>query len=384
MAQEQGMAESWQPRCPQDHIPKASGGQNHGPPVGAALLGQGVSGLRSLEAISKEDLSGRLVLVTLGNRTAVLDPFSGVRSALYQLCDATIRPFCVATHRPYPLQELDRLGEKKGGSDPKSGADPVANKLVSSAWFDAGHVICDEAKPDTALESLLTDVLGRGPATVILLSASPAAVFRVYGAHAASLGGALLPFVSLGSRMTPTGSSPGAFEALLTGHSKALANGKALLCLGLQREQNRSGDYDLALRYGVSIVEFMHLLGVWRHALNGREVSPLEHLHDHCDRLSSLTWQRERTGLHAAFSLDVLNDGTRSRVDAAGETVRSAFGCSLQDLGGVLTYLGRTKMTRVLHIIAANSEDVADPGTANMVATLLYKLALLRNEYSES
>ena len=337
-----------------------------------ALLGYGVTRISDGDALSPAALAGRIVLLTTAHDRVGQDRAEGLRRGLYSLCDADIRPFCAATHRPYPLLELKRARE----AGVSLGA---RHKRLSDALVDAGHMSfsaegaagasASASQTCAGLASLLDRILSCQPSAVLVCSDRLAAVELLYAAHACYVGSHLLPLITLSSRMGFAPRGHASFEGMLRAHESPLMGGRGWLQLGLQRAANSAADYERALEHRVSAVEFLHLLGVWRHILTGREVSSLEHLHDHCDQMTHLQWDKARHGLHVAFSLDVLG---------------APFGCQLQDLGGVLTYLGRTGVCRVLHLISADWSNEDDPAGSTFLPHLIYKLALLREEYSES
>lgn len=375
------MSSLWTPYDPAAAMGSPSTGPSPGRPGLRGCLGAQVSCLGDLEGLRSLNLKGRTVVLTLGSEGAAEGAPSFLRAALYSLCDAVVRPFCAATHRPFPLQELAR----REASAPQA----LPPKRMSSALFDAGHIMLGRASEGAQgprsgtpcdAPSVIEALLGAAPASLFVIGDAPEDASLVYGLHAALAEAEMLPLVSLCPRLDMTQQGSGALGDFVRHNSRSLAGGEAWLALGLLRGVNAQEDYDVALQSGLAAVEYLHLLGVWRNAVTGREVSPLEHLHDHCDRATSLQWRKERMGLHVTFDLDVLGDVP----EASSAVGWQPFGCRLQDLGGVLTFLGRTGLCRVLHLISADRSAAAASARAHLMAHLIYKLVLLREEYSES
>lgn len=371
----------WTPCDPAAAMGSPSTRPSPGRPGLRGCLGEQVACLGDLEGLRSLNLKGRTVVLTLGSEGAAQGAPSVLRTALYRLCDAVVRPFCAATHRPFPLQDLARRDAAATQAAPP--------KHMSSALFDAGHIMLRRSSPVTEARgvgtpcdapSVIEALLGAAPASLFVIGDAFEDAAPVYDLHAALARAEMLPLVSLCPRLDMTQQGSGALGEFVRRNSRSLAGGEAWLALGLLRGVNPQEDYDLALQSGIAAVEYLHLLGVWRNAVTGREVSPLEHLHDHCDRATSLQWRKERMGLHVTFDLDVLGDLPEASSGAGWQP----FGCRLQDLGGVLTFLGRTGLCRVLHLISADRSAAAASARAHLMAHLIYKLVLLREEYSES
>ncbi len=377
----------WQPCNPKDWVQGAS------PSAAADLLGTGVDSILDPMHLAPAQIAHRTVLLSLSSSTHGAQSFAPMRAALYGLCDSMLRPYCAATHRPFPL--LETPTPSKAGPDAR-------HKKVSNAILDAGslaapsHSTQSNVTKDCNPGALIERILSCNPALLIVCSDSPASLEPTYDAHGALAAGDVLPLISLSSKMSFSRASEKGIYAkgrsdesdetsnhrLLTHHERQLLGGRALLQLGLQRERNAQRDYELALLHKVATVEYLYLLGVWRNAMSGREVSPLEHVHDHLDLMTSLGWNKDKAGLHVALSLNILADQGKGSAGGLGGV--SQFGCHLQELGGVLTYLGRTGLCRVMHLLCANSEHAQSPRAAAVLAALIYKLVLLREEYSES
>jgi hypothetical protein len=359
-----------------------------GPAAEQHWLGMGARGINQLDELNPENLAKRIVLFSYATDSKNGSDgqhllFNRIRSALYNLCDSHLRPYCAATQRPYPLREL---------VDSAVPLDPERQQLhkVSLAVVDAGALcaslpdgsVTSDAPIRFHVQEMMARVLECKPALVIVCSDSCSHLETIYGSHASAVQASVLPLIMFSSRMSFSQASSDDRRAhglrMLHDYRAQLVNGRAMLQLGIQRERNTQSDYELALKHGVWIIEYLYLMGCWRNALNGREVSAIEHVHDHLDKVSSLGWSKSEHGLQMAFSLDVLSDQWNIGISNA-----SPFGCSLQELGSVLTYLGRTGLCRVLHIMGATNSDSGAGRAAEIIATLIYKLVVLREEYSE-
>jgi hypothetical protein len=331
-------------------------------------------------AQTEELLSGRVALLTEErNSSAQVDMGSRIRHELYGLKDSLLRPFCRKTHRPFPMADKEnRLGGKNW-------------RFVSSALVDGGHFSTtppsEALRPQTADKSLVDAVqalLQHEPTLLVVFSSGGGHAAEVFAGHSRVRPKMIIPHVMFSSRMNFADDAPKmegrSTLRMVDDHQIGLLGGKALLQMGAQRELNAENDYAQARTKGASVVEYLPLLGVWRNAMNGREVSPLEHMLDHLDQMTHLGWNKQGVGMHVSIDLNVFADGMGfSAADSR------PMGCSLQELGSVLTWVGRTGVCRVLHLQGEfdglDSRRLA--GVTQFVSSLVYKLVLLREEYSE-
>lgn len=347
-------------------------------------LGERVLAVDPTESFSgaqmQELLHGRVVLLT-DAQSGQAHPELGVRvrQELYNLKDSHLRPFCRKTHRPFPMAENE---SKAGGK---------TWRFVSSALVDAGHILA--AAPDTSPQAAWSEkglvesvrlILQQDPTLLVVCSGSRGRAAEVFAGHSRFRPKMVVPHVMFSSRMDfaddATCRSSRSTLQMADDHQVGLLGGKALIQMGVQRELNSEDDYAQARKKGSSVVEYLPLLGIWRNAMNGREVSPLEHVLDHLDQMSHLGWNKEVAGMHVSIDLNVF----ASQSGFAGSDARP-MGCSLQELGAVLTWVGRTGVCRVLHLQGQFSapDESGLARAAEFVASLVYKLVLLREEYSE-
>lgn len=329
---------------------------------------------------TQELLQDRVVLLTDAQSDSAHPELGArVRQELYKLKDSHLRPFCRRTHRPFPMAESET---QAGGK---------TWRFVSSALVDAGHIVSavPEGDPRSAwtekgLSECVRVILQQEPTLLIVCSGSGCRAAEVFAGHSRFRPKMVVPHVMFSSRMdfSDVSGSGGSRSSLQMAddHQIGLLGGKALIQMGVQRELNSQDDYAHARKRSASVVEYLPLLGIWRNAMNGREVSPLEHVLDHLDEMSHLGWNKEVAGLHVSIDLNVF----ASHLGFVGTDARP-LGCSLQELGAILTWVGRTEVCRVLHLQGQFSGSDASrlACAAEFVASLVYKLALLREEYSE-
>lgn len=348
-------------------------------------LGQKVSSIRCFSSLDPAQIKEKVVVLVLSTQVKLAaDQASAqashecahgaafhcaLRRHLYRLCDSELRPYCKKTHRPFPIRE-------KRAEDARR---------VSGSIVDAGTLflsLTEMARDSAALNAMVQAILAADPALLVIVSDSSALVEAVYSSHAAHLPSEILPLIMLSNRMELSVSSSDDHVAhgknLIRTLNQSLVGGRAMLQLGIQRELNAQRDYDVALAANIWVVEYLYLLGMWRNALNGREVSPLEHVSDHLDRLGPLGWKKDVTGVHLAFDLNVLSSQQQS-----GSAGSRPFGCTLQELGPVITYLGRTGLCKVSHLMADLGVGADLEKAAGLIAVLIHKFVLLREEYSD-
>lgn len=331
-------------------------------------------------SVPEQILRGKFVIVGIpddrgvtqngGHPGAALGP-DAFRKSFYKLYDTALREFCAKLHGPLPAQ----LGEQN-----------VELGFLFSDWVvDVGNVKkqADIAATHDALALTVRECLEAGAELVFVIGGGHDFSYGSYAGHAAARGPGLIPAVNLDAHfdLRPvvdgviTSGTP--FFRIIENLPEAIAGGAALIALGLQRERNPSSLYDYAMSHGVSAIEYLPLLQRWRQVASGREVTPLEHLLDHLDFCSHLGWNRAHGSLHLSLDLDVFASSL-----APGTSAATPFGVSLEDLGPVLSFIGRTRMCRVFDIAELCPPRDQGEQTAKLAASLVFKTILLREEYA--
>ena len=310
----------------------------------------------------------RGVLANMGHPGAAQGPES-FRAAFYKFYDTVVREFCPRTHRPYAPTH------QRASSD---------TRMLSSVFLDAGNIVLQPTVAEThqSLARVVEWLLEKGADLVTVVGGGHDFTYGSYAGHVASCKG-IIPVVNLDAhfdlRPVIDGviNSGSAFSRVIKDFPANIVGGRALLELGLQRERNPQSLYDFALEHHVASVEYLPILNVWRNMIDAREASPVEHLLDHLDDCRHLGWNREMGSVHLSLCLDVF-----SAWAAPGTSASTPFGAPVEDLGPVLSFLGRTRFCRVLDVAElCPPRDVGDQ-TARLAASLVYKFALLREEYS--
>lgn len=292
------------------------------------------------------------------------------RSAFYKLYDTYVRAFCPRTHRPYPNMEREASQEP--------------GVLLSQLLVDAGDVRVEGSIQEThaRLSDVVANLLGAGAEIVFVIGGGHDFSYGSYVGHARAQPG-LVPIVNLDGhfdlRPVVDGviNSGTPFFRIIEDAPSAVAGGRALLELGLQRERNPASLYEYAFAHGVVSVEYLPILKAWRNIADAREVSPLEHVLDHLDACAHLGWGRHKGTMHLSLDLDVFASWI-----APGTSAATPMGAVLDDVGPLLSFLGRTHMCKVVDIAELSpARDFSDQ-TARLAASLVYTFALLREEYA--
>jgi formiminoglutamase len=294
------------------------------------------------------------------------------REAFYCLYDSPLREFCERTHRPYAPRERRGAG------------DAPAPRFLSDLVVDAGDIVLAPTIEETheRLATTVRDLLVLGAKRVHVLGGGHDFTYGSYKGHAAATTG-LLPIVNLDAHFDLRPVIDGVinsgtpFSRILEDFPSRLAGGRALLELGIQRERNPHSLYEAAASLHVPTVEFLPLLGVWRRVEDGSETSPLNHVLDHLDDCRTAGWSRDAGRLHLSLDLDVFSSAV-----APGTSASTPLGASLEQLGPVLSYLGRVAHCGVVDIAELCPPRDAANQTARLAAGLVLKLIILREEYA--
>lgn len=347
------------------------------------MLGKNARSLREFfatEGVSHGELSlkGKFVLVGVADDRGVVangghggadkGPES-FRQAFYKFYDTLLRDFCARTHRPAAPQPRSALAN---------------GRFLSSVFLDAGNLQIAPTILETheRLAHVVEWLLRAGADLVIVLGGGHDFTYGSYKGHSAACSG-IVPAINLDAhfdlRPVVDGviNSGTAFSRIIDDCSSSIAQGRALLELGIQRERNPQSLYDFAIAHQIASVEYLPILNIWRNILDAREASPLEHFLDHLDDCRQMGWVRAFGSLHLSLCLDVFSAWV-----APGTSAATPFGAPVDALGPVLALLGRTRFCRVLDVAElCPARDVSNQ-TARLAASLVYKFALLREEYS--
>lgn len=291
------------------------------------------------------------------------------RQNFYKLYDTKLRVFNPSTHKPFAGKKLNEN----------------RHTLISSLFIDAGNLILANTIKET--HERLADVV------CYFLTHHAEMIFVVGGGHDFSYGSykghvtfrknEIVPIVNLDAhfdlRPVENGkiNSGTAFRRIIQDFPKAIHGGKALLEIGIQRERNPQSLYDYVYEKQIPTIEYMTLLNVWRDLFAGHAQTPLEHIRDHLDDCSSFGFDRFNGSIHISLCLDIFDQSI-----APGTSASTPFGVQVKDLSQSLTFIAKSQTCRVMDIAELCPARDTLEMTSRLTAALVYRLALLREEYS--
>lgn len=291
------------------------------------------------------------------------------RKNFYKLYDSLIREFNQSTYKPFARKEY-----------PENKTD-----LISSLFFDAGNIILAKTIEET--HSRIAEVV------CFFLQQKAKMIFVIGGGHDFSFGSyqghvnykkdEIIPIINLDAhfdlRPVENGkiNSGTAFRRIIEQFPQQIHNGKALLEIGIQRERNPQSLYNYVYEKQIPTVEYMTLLNVWRDLFDGNAQTPLEHIRDHLDDCSSFGFDRKKGSIHLSLCLDIFDQAV-----APGTSASTPFGVQVKDLSQSLTFIAKSQTCRVMDIAELCPARDTLEMTSRLTAALVYRIALLREEYS--
>jgi formiminoglutamase len=293
------------------------------------------------------------------------------RRAFYNLYDTQLRSFHLSTHRPCV--------------QPDSTVRQHPHAFLSHQFFDAGNIIFAKSVEETQerLASVVEFFLGFQPKMIFVIGGSQDVTYGSYKGHVAQHKTHILPLLNWDAYLDFYAAQAGDLEknsflkTLTNDFNTPLAQGKAFLKLGLQRDANPPSFYQWAQKNNIQIIEYVPLQKVWRNLAQGNAQLPLEHIRDHLDSCASFGFDRLTGSVHGTFNLNVLHQAV-----APGASASTPLGSFLEDFAQAIGFLGKSFFCRVLDIVElCPPRDNLDM-TSRLCASLVYRLAILREEYS--
>lgn len=310
----------------------------------------------------------RGVIANGGNPGASKGP-DAFRQSFYKLYDTRIRKFNPSTHKPFVPQ-------------PESG---VNSQYISQVFFDAGNIILADSIQETheRLASVVEYFLNHEAKMIFVIGGGHDFSYGSYKGHVATRKNEIIPIINFDAhfdlRPIENGkiNSGTAFYRIVEDLNKNINDGKGLLELGIQRDRNPDSLYYYANEHKIQIVEYMALLNVWRDLSQGHAQTPLEHIRDHLDDCSAFGFDRINGSIHFSLCLDVFDQSV-----APGTSASTPFGVQIKDLAQSITFLAKSQTCRVMDIAELCPARDTFEMTSRLCATLVYRMALLREEYS--
>jgi formiminoglutamase len=305
-------------------------------------LGQSV---HSLVGLSEKDIHNKIILIGFpddrgvlanhGNSGAKEGP-AAFRKAFYSLYD---------THVPGNIgREIVDAGNIALGNDIASSHE----KLALAVQFFLEH----SAK------------------LVIVIGGGHDFSFGSFKGHVSAIPG-IIPIINLDAhldlRPVENGSinSGTPFFRILEHFPHAIAKGKALLELGIQKDRNPPSLFEYAKQHHVKVVEFDK--GTWLEMRHG-EKTALGYMQDHLSDCTLLGWDHTKGGIHYSLDLDVF-----SSTLAPGTSAATPFGCNLDDILEATERLMKLANLRVFDIAELCPARDFNGQTARLAAGIVYR-----------
>lgn len=310
----------------------------------------------------------RGVIANGGNPGAKEGP-AAFRASFYKLYDTEVRPFNAITHHP---------------DTPFDAASGHA-EMLSQKFLEAGDIQLASTIEQTHenLAKVVEYFVSHGAAIVFVIGGGHDFSYGSYKGHVQARKNEIIPLINFDAhfdlRPVENGviNSGTAFYRILQDFPKNIADGKALLEIGIQRERNPHFLYQFAVQKNITTVEYLTLLNVWRDLKAGHLQLPLEHVRDHVDDCVELGFERASGSLHFSLCLDVFNQSV-----APGTSASTPFGIQLNDMASSLSYFSRLHCCRVIDIAElCPARDRLDQ-TSRLTASLVYRIVLIREEYT--
>ncbi|WGL61194.1 formimidoylglutamase [Pigmentibacter sp. JX0631] len=291
------------------------------------------------------------------------------RESFYRLYDTNLRIFNPSTHKPFTSSE-------------------VINKncdLISSKFFDAGNLVLSKSIEETheRLSEVVNYFIKKNAKMIFVIGGGHDFSYGSYKGHVLGKQKEKIPIINLDAhfdlRPVENGkiNSGTAFRRIIEDFPFNIHDGKALLEIGIQRERNPQSLYDYVFEKKIPTIEYMTLLNVWRDLFAGHAQTPLEHIRDHLDDCTTFGFDRFKGSVHISLCLDIFDQAI-----APGTSASTPFGVQVKDLSQSLTFIAKSQTCRVMDIAELCPARDTHEMTSRLTAALVYRMALLREEYS--
>lgn len=253
-----------------------------------------------------------------------------------------------------------------------------SGEWFGSNWVDVGDVILhdDIGETHARLAQVVQWALSRGAQRVHVIGGGHDFSFGSYAGHVRSCAG-VLPIINFDAHFDLRPVVQGAinsgtpFRRVIENLGASIADGKALLEIGLQRERNPQSLWDYAMSKGVAVAEYHAGLKPWRfwNFEVDENRSLTEHMNlwiERCATQSSFSGQ-----LHLSIDLDVFHVAA-----AMGTSASTSFGVPVETLWPCMEDVLTRKMCRVVDVAELCPARDSQMQTARMAAALIFRGAL--------
>ena len=291
------------------------------------------------------------------------------RESFYKLYDTNLRIFNPSTHKPFTSSEQNNKN----------------CDFISSKFVDAGNLILAKSIEETheRLSEVVNFFITKNAKLIFVIGGGHDFSYGSYKGHVSAKKNEIIPIINLDAhfdlRPVENGkiNSGTAFRRIIDDFPLSIHEGKALLEIGIQRERNPQSLYDYVFEKKIPTIEYMTLLNVWRDLFAGHAQTPLEHIRDHLDDCSTFGFDRFKGSIHVSLCLDIFDQSI-----APGTSASTPFGVQVKDLSQSLTFIAKSQTCRVMDIAELCPARDTHEMTSRLTAALVYRMALLREEYS--
>lgn len=308
-------------------------------------------------------------IVARGNHAGSKDGPKNFRNEFYKLYSTQLREYNPVTHHPYPPSQ-NRTG-----------------KTISLAeyFIDIGDIVLSKTIEEThdRIAKVVQYLLDNNVNAIFVIGGGHDLSYGSYKGHVASRKKEVIPVINFDStfnfhpvknNVQHNGTH---FYKIIKDFSKNILAGKALLEIGIQRERNPHELYDYARENEIPVVEYLPLLNLWRDLQQAHSQLPVEHIRDHIDDCAEHNFNRYKGSLHLSLSLNIFNHNY-----APGAAASTPMGVFLHDISRSLVFFSKARVCRVVDIVELCPPLDFHDQTSRLVASLVYRFALVREEYS--
>lgn len=328
--------------------------------------------------LHNENLEGKYIILGVPDDRGVIanGGYAGAkegpnafRNAFYKLYDTQLREYNPVTHHPYPPSQ------KKS----------EITCYLSEKFVDAGDVIIADTIAETHenIAIAVEQFLNAGANAIFVIGGGHDFSYGSYKGHVAARKNEIIPIINFDAhfdlRPVENGviNSGTAFYRIIQDFPKNILSGQGLLEIGIQRERNPHFLYEFAEKNKIPVVEYLVLLNMWRDLQQAHTQLPLEHVRDHIDDCAEHGFNRYTGSFHFSLCLDVFNQSV-----APGTSASTPVGPELHDLTDSLVYFSKSRTCRVIDIAELCPARDFHDHTARLAASLVYRFALVREEYA--
>ena len=243
---------------------------------------------------------------------------------------------------------------------------------IGNEIIDAGNIALgsDIASSHEKLALAVQFFLEQSAKLVIIIGGGHDFSFGSYKGHVAAIQG-IIPIINLDAHLDLRPVEDGSinsgtpFSRIIEHLPHAIAKGKALLELGIQKDRNPHSLFEFAKAHHVKVVEYDK--GSWLEMRHG-EKTALGYMQDHLNDCTLLGWNHLKGGIHYSLDLDVFASWL-----APGTSASTPFGCNLDDILEATERLMKLSNLRVFDIAELCPPRDFNGQTARLAAGIVFR-----------